>query len=198
MQAGEAGSIVGRIGPNAILQLVPVLEEVAGAARTALILDAAGMDTLPDGLSMIPEEDAARLHQAVRHLAPEHAAIILHHAGIRTADYILAHRIPKLAQHVLTILPASLAARLLSRAIGHHAWTFVGSGHFRVVTPWQFEIAHNPLIHGECASTCLCAWHAAVFERLYRVLVSSRAHCEETVCSAHTGKGFCTFVLTRL
>jgi divinyl protochlorophyllide a 8-vinyl-reductase len=197
MQAGEAVSFASRIGPNAILQLLPVLEAQLGIEKTRALLNQAGLKALPDGLSMIAEEDAARLHQAVRHLAPEQASAILYQAGIRTADYILAHRIPKLAQHLLRILPAFLAARALSRAIAQHAWTFAGSGQFRVVTPWQFEIAHNPLIHGEHSDTCLCAWHAAVFERLYRMLVSRHARCEETSCGAHNGAGFCTFVFTR-
>lgn len=197
MQAGEASPFAGRIGPNAILQLLPVLESQIGIEKTRALLNQAGLKALPDGLSMIAEDVAARLHQAVRHLAPEQATAILRQAGIRTADYILAHRIPKLAQRVFKILPASFAASFLSRAIAQHAWTFAGSGQFYVVTPWQFEIAHNPLIHGEHTDTCLCAWHAAVFERLYRVLVSSHIRCEETVCGAHNGARFCIFVFTR-
>ena len=189
---GEAFNL---IGPNAILQLWPVLNVQLGAERARALLDQAGLHTLPDGHAMIPETDAASLHRAVRHSAPDEASIILREAGIRTADYILAHRIPKPAQILLKILPTPIAAWLLSRAITQHAWTFVGSGQFRRVTSWQFEIEHNPLIAGEQAETCLCGWHAAVFERLYCALISPHARCEETICGAQTHEDVCCFVL---
>lgn len=175
MQAGSSGSCVGLIGPNAILQLVPVLRAHLGEARAQDIYAAADLQSLPDGTQMIPEEDAARLHQAVRQLEPQRAEILLREAGERTADYILAHRIPRFAQSILKILPAPFAARLLARAIAQHAWTFVGSGTFRVISPWCFEIENNPLNSGEKESPCSAIWNAAVFERLYKVLVHDRA-----------------------
>lgn len=193
MQAGATGLI----GPNAILQLVPVLEAQCGAARMRDIFAQAALSRWPDGLAMIPQEDAARVHQAVREAEPEHARAILRAAGERTAANILAHRIPRIAQIILKILPAPFAARILSRAIAQHAWTFTGSGQFRAVTAWHFEIAHNPLIAGERNALCLCVWHDAVFETLYRNLVSPHVRCIETTCGAQTDDCICRFTLTK-
>jgi divinyl protochlorophyllide a 8-vinyl-reductase len=185
------------IGPNAILQLLPQIERIGGEARVAQMLGEAGVFEVPDGSQMIPEGDAARLHQVLRRdepvLAPELAAA----AGRGTADYILAHRIPKPAQWLLKAMPAPLAARALARAIGKHAWTFAGSGHFRAVTPWMFEIALNPIVRGEAADGPLCHWHAAVFARLYGTLVAPGCICRETACCAMPGHDACRFEITR-
>jgi len=142
---------------------------------------------------MIPEADAARVHKVLREVDPEHAPEIARAAGIKTGDYILAHRIPPKAQWFLQVLPKRMAARVLSQAIAKHAWTFVGSGQFRVVDPWTFEITHNPLIRGEHSDDRLCFWHAAVFERLYQELVAPGCSCEEVECGAQTGEGVCRF-----
>lgn len=184
------------IGPNAILQLLPPLERAFGPARTTQMLAEAGVTAMPDGTRMIPETDAARLHQFLRRDAAEIAACLSAEAGRGTADYILAHRIPKPVQTLLKLLPASLAARALSGAIAKHAWTFAGSGTFRVVSPWCFEIGQNPIVRGETSATPLCHWHAAVFERLYRVLVHPAATCVETACCASSEAGICRFDIT--
>ena len=187
----------GLIGPNAILQLMPVLVARLGASRADKLLQIAAISSLPDGTAMIPQEDAAYLHQTIRAHEPDRADQILQEAGEHTADYILAHRIPMIAQMILKALPAPLAARLLSRAITQHAWTFAGSGHFRAVTPWHFEISGNPLIAGERSDHPLCRWHAAVFTRLYSTLVSPKITCVEEACGATHGTGCCCFVLRR-
>lgn len=184
------------IGPNAILQLLPPLDRAFGPARTAQMLAEAGVKAMPDGTRMIPETDAARLHQLLRRDAPEIAACLSAEAGRGTADYILAHRIPKPVQTLLKLLPAPLAARALSGAIAKHAWTFAGSGTFRVVSSWCFEIGQNPIVRGETSATPLCHWHAAVFERLYRVLVHPAATCVETACCASSAAGICRFDIT--
>lgn len=187
----------GLIGPNAILQMMPVLERMAGPQGALGLLREAGVAALPDGTQMIPEGEAARLHQWLRGSMGEQAAPMAREAGIGTARYILAHRIPAPVQSVLRILPAPLAARALSRAISRHAWTFAGSGTFRVVTPWHFEIADNPIVRGENSATCLCHWHAAVFETLYRAVVHPVCTCHEIACCAQPGQGACVFHLAR-
>ena len=184
------------IGPNAILQLLPQIERIGGEARVAEMLAEAGVFEVPDGSRMIPEADAARLHQLLRRDEPILAPDLAARAGRGTADYILAHRIPTPVQAVLKILPAPLAARLLSKAIAKHAWTFAGSGEFRVVSPWCFEIAHNPIVRGEHSMVPLCHWHVAVFARLYQVLVHPRAICVEKTCCAMHAQGPCRFDLT--
>jgi divinyl protochlorophyllide a 8-vinyl-reductase len=186
----------GLIGPNAVLQLVPVLERAGGPGLRARVLDAAGIGALPDGTAMIEEAEAARLHRALRRVAPGLAASLAREAGLRTGDYILAHRIPPLAQRALKALPAALAAPLLTQAIARHAWTFAGSGRFEVVSrrPLVFAVHDNPLVRGERSEACLCYWHAAVFERLFRALVAPGMTARETACAA-CGDPACTFVI---
>ncbi len=185
-----------RIGPNAILQLVPVLDDALGIEGRAELLAAAGIAELPDGTRMIDEAPVARLHQTLRARVPDLAPAVSRQAGSGTGDYILAHRIPPLAQRLLRILPARLGARVLARAIARHAWTFSGSGRFRVVSqrPLVFEIADNPVVRGERAPVPVCAWHAAVFERLYRKLIDDRYRVTEVACCA-AGAEACRFEL---
>ena len=146
---------------------------------------------------MIPEDEAARLHHSIRETLPDMAGELAESSGIATADYILAHRIPKPAQLMLKLLPPGLSARTLSKAISSHAWTFAGSGSFEAVTPWSFEIQNNPLIAGEYSETPLCIWNAAVFGRLYRKLVHPKTICREITCAAQSGHSCCRFELCR-
>ncbi len=188
-------SDTGLIGPNAILQLLPVLDRAGGPALRGQLLQAADV-TVPDGTTMIDEAPAVRLHQQLRRALPDRAAALLSEAGTGTADYILAHRIPRAAQILLKALPAPLAARLLAKAIDRHAWTFAGSGGFTVISPICFDICDNPVVRGELADRPICAWHAAVFARLYQVLVHGDVVCRETACCAQ-GARACRFELTR-
>ena len=95
----------GLIGPNAILQYLPILDQTFGEAARQALLQKANVTHIPDGTSMIPEGDAVRLQQQIRLRAPKLAPELAAQAGTRTADYILAHRIPKLVQIVLKGLP---------------------------------------------------------------------------------------------
>ncbi|MEL7177783.1 MAG: bacteriochlorophyll 4-vinyl reductase [Pseudomonadota bacterium] len=191
--AHRAGG-TGLIGPNAILQLVPVIELAGGRELRDQIFAAAGVFDMPSGDHMISEAPAARVHQALRAQVPDLAAALAWEAGRRTADYILAHRIPRIAQAMLKALPWRVSASLLSKAIKKNAWTFAGSGEFRVLSPYVFELAHNPIVAGEQSDTPLCYWHAAVFERLYQVLVHPHMICRETACMAQ-GAEACRFEL---
>lgn len=182
------------IGPNAILQMLPVLKE---AGLHDAVLRRAGIVSIPTGDEMIPQAPAKDLHQALRLEAPEQAAALARQAGLATGDYILAHRIPQFAQRLLRVLPRPLAAQLLSKAIEKHAWTFTGSGHFYVRDRWHFALARNPIVAGEQSETPLCHWHAAVFERLYTALVDPNVRCHETACCAQ-GAPACRFTLTRV
>ncbi len=183
------------IGPNAVLQLVPVLEaREPGLGPRLMAL--AGLEALPSDQGLMPEGPAARLHGAVRRERPEDAAEILSEAGRRTADYILAHRIPPAAQRLLKLLPGALAGPLLQKAIARNAWTFAGSGRFRIAAPLTFELEANPLIMGETSGHCLCHWHVAVFERLFRTLVDDRLVAQETGCCAR-GDSACRFELKK-
>ena len=188
-----------RIGPNAILQLVPVLEGAIGADETARMLARAGIAALPDpAQGLIDEAPTAQLHQLMRASLPDAAPRLARAAGARTGDYILAHRIPAAAQGVLRHLPVALSARILSRAIARHAWTFCGSGEFRVLhtAPPVFAIFDNPVVRGERSGRPLCHWHAAVFETLFQALCGPGWRAVETQCCAQ-GAASCQFALLR-
>lgn len=188
-----------KIGPNAVIQLAAALRTAGGENLCVEVFAAAGVSSWllspPEG--MIDQAPAARLHRTVRAFASAAGmAGILTEAGRLTADYLLANRIPPPAQTILRHLPDRIAARALAAAIRSHAWTFAGSGRFavRVGLPTVFEIAGNPLCAGEQAAAPVCAWHAAVFGRLFRALVSDRTRVTEDACSA-SGDAVCRFVV---
>lgn len=188
----------GQIGPNALLQLLPVLA-AEGGPDLARDLFAAARAEVPDpALGLVPEAPVARVHRGLRVRFGARSEALLFQAGLRTADYILAHRIPKPAQTLLRWLPPALGGPVLARAIAQNAWTFAGSGRFAIAPgrPPRFDLADNPLIRGEQSSVPLCHWHRAVFERLFRALIDDRLRCQETACCA-TGARACRFALVR-
>lgn len=182
-----------RIGPNAVLQHLPVLDDMIGIRLRDALLHCAGVAEPPASAGMLPEDQVARLHNAVQLYLPDRAAKIQRAAGLATGDYILANRIPRAAQLLIRALPAFMGARLLSAAIARHAWTFAGSGQFRILgyAPLTLEIAQNPLAQHPAAHPT-CDWHAAVFERLFSSLVWPAVTVTETSCCA-TGAPACQF-----
>jgi divinyl protochlorophyllide a 8-vinyl-reductase len=197
--ADRAPDVAASIGPNAVTQLHAALIAAGLEGEAIQLFSAAGAaDWLADPpAAMVDERRVNRLHRMVRTLPPCQAAAILTDAGERTANYILANRIPKLAQTVLKRLPAPLAARALASAITAHAWTFAGSGRFSVRPgkPLLFEIAQNPLCAEDRAGAALCAWHSAVFQRLFQALVSHAARVVETACEGR-GDSCCRFAVS--
>ncbi|MEO1241708.1 MAG: bacteriochlorophyll 4-vinyl reductase [Pseudomonadota bacterium] len=186
----------GRIGPNAVLQLMAALAGPAERPLLVPIFERASctgyLKNPPD--EMIPEQDAAALHSALFDIAgPDGARTISTDAGRRTADYVMANRIPGFAKTILRALPARLAAPLLASAIAKHAWTFCGSGSFSIVKcggarSLVIKIANNPL------ATPGCAWHCAVFERMFQHLVSATAIVQHN--QRHTlDQKFCVFTI---
>ncbi|MEM8555718.1 MAG: bacteriochlorophyll 4-vinyl reductase [Pseudomonadota bacterium] len=183
------------IGPNALLQLVPVLDRVGGRQLRQEIFASAGVFALPEADNgMIDETPVARVHQAVRRDLGDLAVAVAWEAGKRTGDYIRVNRIPRGAQALLRMLPEHTASPMLARAIAKNAWTFVGSGTFRLVStrPVVFEIVDNPVVRHEHSDHPLCHWHASVFERLFTKLVDPNLRCEETQCCA-MGASACRF-----
>lgn len=165
------------IGPNAVLKTVEVMEERLGPAETQAILADAQLARLPSGNHMIPEIEALRLHRWLGMHDPVGALIVSGEAGARTADYIIAHRMPRAAVWLLQRLPVGLAAILLMAAIRKHAWTFVGAGKFTPVGAWEFEIDRSGADDPVLPPDSLLHWYAKVFEQLYRQLVSPDCRC---------------------
>jgi divinyl protochlorophyllide a 8-vinyl-reductase len=184
-----------RIGPNAVTRLA----ESLGPARSVAVFAAAGLAHRladPPG-RMVPEQEVTALHRAARALLGEAAAeAASREAGVLTARYLLAHRIPRPMQGLLRLLPAPLAARVLLGAIGRHAWTFAGGGRFAVLgwSPLRLGIAGGPIARAGEADHPVCGYYAATFETLFRALVHRRTTVTETACEAMGAPG-CVFEL---
>jgi divinyl protochlorophyllide a 8-vinyl-reductase len=196
MQATALGGPAGRIGPNAVTRVAEVLVERFGSAPAARVFGAAGLAAYLDAppTAMVDQEDVIRLHRALRTALGPAARGIAQAAGERTGDYVHDHRIPRPVRALLAALPAPLAARLLLAAITRHAWTFAGSGVFRVesTAPVRLSIRGNPLCRDLTADEPQCDYYAATFERLFVRLVSPRARVREVACEA-AGAPACVF-----
>jgi divinyl protochlorophyllide a 8-vinyl-reductase len=189
----------GRIGPNAITRVAEVLPALAGAGAAERVFARAGLlgHLRQPPQAMVDETEVARLHAALRSaLGDATSRAVARAAGVRTGDYLLAHRIPRPVQWLLKGLPAALAARVLLAAITRHAWTFAGSGCFeaRPGRPVRLTIRGNPMCRGLVAEAPACDFYAATFERLFRVLVHPATQVTETACEA-CGDDACRFEL---
>jgi divinyl protochlorophyllide a 8-vinyl-reductase len=187
----------GRIGPNAITRMAEALMASEGMAATRALFAEAGLTAhlATPPTSMVPEREVMQLHRTLRAgLGEARAGLVSREAGRLTAYYLLAHRIPHPVQWLLRRLPPGPAAWILLRAIGRHAWTFAGSGRFRVLPgrPLRLEIAEGPLALGAQAENPVCAYYAATFETLFAELVSPRTRVAEVVCMA-LGAPACVF-----
>ena len=184
-----------RIGPNAVIRVAEALDAVEGRPEAERLFEAAGLRRYlaEPPREMVEEGEVRKLHAVLHHrLGDARARSVAWIAGRRTADYLLAHRIPRPVQRVLELLPRPPAARLLSHAIGRNAWTFVGSGRLAIEpgNPTLFRIAHCPLCRDCAADAPACDYYFATFERLFSVLVHPDATARETACSA-TGDAEC-------
>lgn len=193
--AGAAG----RIGPNAVIQVAWAVRDRWGAEVAEPLLRGATpyrLASLPE--AMIDEREARALVRAlVERVGVEAALPVLRDAGRRTADYLLAHRIPRAAQWAIRHLPRRLGLRVLLGAIARHAWTFAGSGRF-VVRPdgrWPGLVFEGCTmcreLHGDRP---MCDYYAGTFERLIGALVAPTVRVEEVECLA-TGGTACRFRL---
>ncbi len=190
-----------RIGPNSIIRVADALLARHGAELAAAVFRDAGLshhlETSPD--SMVPAGDVTALHRALRAAVDRDAVEqVCQDAGVATADYLLAHRIPRPAQALLKIMPPVPAARVLIKAMGRHAWTFAGGGRFegRAGQPTVLIIADGPIqAASPGAGAPVCGYYAATFQHLFRTLVSRRACVRETACQA-TGATACVFTVT--
>ena len=157
-----------------MIQLARALDAQTGPETASDVFAMAGYADLygapPD--AMVDERiPAARFAAVGAALAAARAAAVASYAGWRTADYVIAHRIPRVAKALLRRLPRRFAARLLLRAIERNAWTFAGSGVCRTAHRPGLTIAieRNPL------TTPGCAWHRGVFERMFGRLIADVA-----------------------
>lgn len=189
----------GLIGPNAVTRMAEALRSSGGEALCRRIFALAELShhlaTPP--LRMIPETDVAQLHRAaIRELGEARAARVSREAGRLTGEYLLAHRIPALAQRLLKSLPPWLAARLLVAAIARHAWTFAGSEEFAYSFSPDLilRLKGSPICRELRTQEPVCAYFAATFERVLAEMLGPTLSVRETQCAA-TGAPACVFVV---
>ncbi len=191
--AGPAPAPAGVVGPNAVIQLGAALGDMLGRDRARALFAAEGYGALlhdPPGAMIDQAIPAALMARLWRDLPAPTAQAVAAEAGRRTADYVIAHRIPAAAQWLLRHAPRGLGARLLMKAILKNAWTFCGSGRCTVDTGRHLAItvADNPLaVPG-------CAWHVAVFERMFCRLVAEGTAVRHVCCCRDGGP--CRFEIT--
>lgn len=189
----------GVIGPNSVLQLVVVLRERLGdEAAERILARATGrtFEQLPT--AMIDEREPNRfVRELIGSVGVDQAERHMREAGKRTGDYLLANRIPRIAQWIIRLMPRAIGRRMLVGAMARHSWTFAGSGQFTVVdgAAPQLIIAGCPMCRGFHAHAPMCGYYAATFERLLQVVVDPRMHVEEIECEAMGGHA-CRFTLS--
>ena len=187
----------GRIGPNAVIRLAEAVDALESRAVTQRLFIAADLEGYVHALpqAMVPEEEVTTLHRRLRsELGAGRAATASWIAGLRTADYLLANRIPKPVQRLLRLLPRRLAAFILLKAIGAHAWTFAGTSRFTwtMGRPITLSFEDCPLCRGDRSTAPCCSYYSATFERLFRELIAAGTTVTETECIATGGKA-CRF-----
>lgn len=183
-----------RMGPNAIIQTVLALHDRFGEPQARTLLVQSGQS---QWAAHLPEEmiDEAAFHTLVQALVAqvgaEQTAQILHDAGQRTADYLLAHRIPRFFQRLVRMLPRRVGLWLLLQAITQHAWTFVGSGQFR------FRVSQQPTLQLRItypSVPVVASFYGGTFTRLIHALIDQRAMVSAST-SQDTGSIDCLYTL---
>lgn len=162
------------IGPNSVTQLEHACDQILGREQTVYLFTAAGFYKyiqMPP-IKMVPEDHPAKLFDMLYRIYPKDVADrVAKLAGVLTADYVIANRIPGFASKLLRWVPAKLAGSGLLKAIQKNSWTFAGSGICQAGTEVEphVNITDNPLrMPG-------AAWHVGVFERMFRRLVCAHA-----------------------
>jgi divinyl protochlorophyllide a 8-vinyl-reductase len=188
-----------RIGPNAVTRLADAL--TAANADPAPVFARAGLEAslLEPPTAMVAEADVTALYAALHaELGRDDARLVGDAAGVRTATYLLANRIPRPAQTVLRACPAQLSQRLLLMLIAKHAWTFAGSAGFEVHhgRPAHIVLTGSPLARGITDDRPVCAFYAGTFRGLLRALVDPATDVVEVACAA-AGAPHCRFEVRR-
>lgn len=173
------------IGPNSVLQTLEALREYAGDAGPALLAARTGLPgSWPDG--MIPELWFVRVvHELRAMLDVSDAETVLRRSGTRTGEYVTRNRIPGSIRSTLRILPPRWAVPLLLWAFRRHAWTFAGSGDFRIEGsyPGTLVLERPPTCREAGGPERSCGYYEAAFEALLQ-LAAPGVRVTETECCA--------------
>ena len=185
------------MGPNAITRVAQALTTEKGAGVCRETFAAAGierhLDTPPS--RMVDEQHVASLHRAlIERLGPAKAAMISREAGRLTGEYLLAKRIPRLAQTLLRRLPRRLTAHILVRAIARNAWTFSGGGRFsfRFAHRMHLKLAGSPICRLLRTEEPACHYFVGAFERVFSEMLGPSVRVLRYQCEA-AGAAACLF-----
>ncbi len=197
MPEGAHGSAAGLVGPNAVTRMAAALIALDSKAGAMVVFQDAGIERYLETPPTEPvaELDVTRLMQAtLDRLGLQRARTVGWIAGHLTAEYLLEHRIPKLAQQLMHIMPARLASHLLCVLMRRHAWTFAGSGQvtFAAGESTRIVIKGCPICSGMATAGPVCTYYAASFEKLFNTLVHTHAKVIETECQGR-GDPACVF-----
>jgi divinyl protochlorophyllide a 8-vinyl-reductase len=203
MKSGHSSSsrgTPGRIGPNAVIQTVRALEERCGSAEAARMLAGRPARWLAERPSaMVDERDFRDLVEAIGAAMPaDEASAVLYRSGRLTGEYVLANRIPRIAQTLIRALRRGPGPAILLRAIGANAGTFGESGSYAYTaggTP-RVQIANPVLSASPELAAAVCAYNRGAFEALFRGLIDAQASIVEEHCQA-TGGNTCTYRIER-
>jgi divinyl protochlorophyllide a 8-vinyl-reductase len=195
MHTTEVGA---RIGPNAIIQTVHVLRDQYGTSEADALLERGGQAHLLHELptTMVDEDEFHTLARALlEQIGPEQTAQVLYESGQRTADYLLAHRIPRPFQRLvkMPLLPRRVGLYLLLWAISKHAWTFVGSGAFR------FAVTNRPTIRVTVTHPSVmpvARFYGGTFAHLVYMLIDRQAIVQIDTSQPPSGGIECVYTLT--
>ena len=192
----EDGTCAGLIGPNAILQLMPVLDRVGGPELRRADAGARRRVRAARRHADDPRRPRGRLHQALRAALPDLAPALAGRGrpGARpTTSWPIASR------------AGADAAEGAARAAGgagagqgdrQPCLDLCGIGPFPRAVALSVRDRRQPDRAGRTCRPPVCHWHAAVFARLYQVLVHPDFDCVETGCTAESGVA-CVFEMIR-
>lgn len=180
---------------NMILPIHDVLQRFVGVDERDRMFQEAGLKFLPTPQDPVRERLVAQLHQAVRNELPDLWPDIMRTAGEQAGQVVLDFRLDASARDLLRRLPWSLATWMLVRTTTQNAWTFSGSGEFRVLRTSMLEIANNPVTRSEVSKAPVCLFQQTVLETVFSKAIDNRLTCRETQCCASGGDA-CRFELS--
>ena len=183
----------GTIGPNSVLQTVAALKRRRPAGEVRDIVSAAGIpDRFPTG--MIPEAWFIDLVAEMRARLPAVVCQeVLREAGYFTAKYVSERRIPTAVRWILALVPVRWGLPLLLKGCAAHAWTFAGSGEFRILgtPPRTLVLSAPPTCPPGRGQGFGGAYYEAAFEELLAIAASG-VRIRELSCRSR-GDAECRF-----
>lgn len=179
---------------NMILPIHEVLSKFIGPDSRDDLFRQAGLRFLPSPQDPVRERQVAQVHQTIRRELPDDWQHIMKDAGEKAGRVVLAYRMDPGARDLLRRLPWSLATWMLVRTTTQNAWTFSGSGNFRVVKTSTLEICNNPVTRAESSDAPVCLFQQTVLETVFSHAIDTRLRFVETKCCA-AGADACRFEL---